>query len=337
MKKTIFSLLVISALVLNAGAATIWVDAVDNLFHARHLYVPVGTTVVWTNFGMHTHTVTSNTLVFNSGDLTTGQTFSFTFNTVGDYDYFCTYHPMMLGAVHVRTTPNLTFALSMTPIGGPIVIPASGGSFQYNAQGTNQTNQVQPTTYWTKLYPPNNGMPSQTFQKGVTLPPSGTRGATLQTVISAASPPGLYRFVGYVGSNPDSVLAWNSFTFTKLASTLEGTGWETTIIEDWHDVTPTNNSVVGNQQTGAESVKISNYPEPFNPSTTIRFNLPMDGAVSLEVFNLTGARVATLVHGYQAAGDHQVAFDASGLPSGLYVYRMNYAGQTLSNKMMLIK
>ncbi|WP_457651861.1 CHRD domain-containing protein [Rhodocaloribacter sp.] len=80
-----------------------------------------------------------------------------------------------------------------------------------------------------------------------------------------------------------------------------------------------------------------NYPNPFNPSTTIAFELPQTGHVRLEVFNVLGERVATLVDGRLATGTYALTFDASGLPSGAYLYRLDAGGVTRSHLMMLVK
>ena len=80
-----------------------------------------------------------------------------------------------------------------------------------------------------------------------------------------------------------------------------------------------------------------NYPNPFNPNTTIRFSLPAATDVQLQVFDLLGRNVATLVNGALPAGQHDVAFHASDLTSGLYLYTITAGSQRLSRTMTLIK
>jgi hypothetical protein len=80
-----------------------------------------------------------------------------------------------------------------------------------------------------------------------------------------------------------------------------------------------------------------NYPNPFNPETVIEFQLPEAGPVRLEVFSLLGERVAMLVDERLAAGVYRERFDASALPSGVYVYRLLAGGNVLTRKMLLVK
>ncbi len=80
-----------------------------------------------------------------------------------------------------------------------------------------------------------------------------------------------------------------------------------------------------------------NYPEPFNPVTTIRYALPEAAHVRLEVFDLTGRRVAVLVDGERPAGQYTARFDASRLASGMYLYRLRAGATVQSKTMMLMK
>jgi hypothetical protein len=80
-----------------------------------------------------------------------------------------------------------------------------------------------------------------------------------------------------------------------------------------------------------------NYPNPFNPTTRIEFDMPVSGDVTLAVYDLLGRQVALLANENYAAGTHNIAFDASQLASGVYMYRLNVAGQTFTRKMTLVK
>ncbi|MCK9203352.1 MAG: T9SS type A sorting domain-containing protein [Bacteroidales bacterium] len=97
--------------------------------------------------------------------------------------------------------------------------------------------------------------------------------------------------------------------------------------------------------TGVEDKELSanelnlgqNSPNPFNQSTTIRYQLPDNGFVSLKVYNSIGNEVATLVNTKQTKGSYTVHFDASGLSGGMYYYKLSCNDMVKSNKMLLVK
>jgi len=80
-----------------------------------------------------------------------------------------------------------------------------------------------------------------------------------------------------------------------------------------------------------------NYPNPFNPATTIQYTIPRAGHVRLEVYNILGQNVVTLVNQQQSAGSYEVAFDGSHLPSGIYFYRLTTPEGSVTRKMTLLK
>ncbi|MCC5925147.1 MAG: family 10 glycosylhydrolase [Bacteroidetes bacterium] len=97
-------------------------------------------------------------------------------------------------------------------------------------------------------------------------------------------------------------------------------------------------------ETSIESSQIAgsiileqNFPNPFNPTTSIRFHLPETSYVELTVYDLTGRVVSVIDRGMRSSGTHQVNFDATNLTSGMYLYRLEAAGTTLTGKMTLIK
>lgn len=99
---------------------------------------------------------------------------------------------------------------------------------------------------------------------------------------------------------------------------------------------------VENSDLPEEFVVEQNFPNPFNPETVIRYTLPargsaISGFVKGVVYDITGREVATLVEGEMPAGKHQVTFNARGLPSGIYIIRLSFAGRSAVVKMVLTR
>ena len=92
----------------------------------------------------------------------------------------------------------------------------------------------------------------------------------------------------------------------------------------------------------SSSALLQNYLNPFNPRTTIKYDLRSAGWITLEVFNMLGQHVMTLVDGQQLPGTHEAIFDGMGLASGVYLYRVSSRSEdgkvyTEAKKLVLIK
>jgi hypothetical protein len=98
-----------------------------------------------------------------------------------------------------------------------------------------------------------------------------------------------------------------------------------------------NGGSVGADELPSGFALAQNAPNPFNPSTEIRFSLPEAGEAALRVHDIAGREVATLVNGTLERGEHVVSFDGSALSTGVYFYTLEAAGQTTTRKMLLAK
>ncbi len=79
------------------------------------------------------------------------------------------------------------------------------------------------------------------------------------------------------------------------------------------------------------------YPNPFNPATTISYQIPKDGQVTIKVFDALGRGIKTLVDEFKSSGQYSVRFDASRLASGIYFYSIRSGNYNAVKKMLLLK
>ena len=94
---------------------------------------------------------------------------------------------------------------------------------------------------------------------------------------------------------------------------------------------------IANELIPSEYTLVQNFPNPFNPVTTIGFGLPQSGHVILSVYDMTGRLCNTLVNDFRQAGFHTVTFDGSTYASGVYLYMLHTDEIVMSQKMILIK
>ncbi len=118
------------------------------------------------------------------------------------------------------------------------------------------------------------------------------------------------------------------------ASNAAGTGpWSSV----WSFTTKLITSVEGKPGIPTEYNLAQNYPNPFNPTTNIVFELPKPEFVKIKVYSILGKEVATIVSQRFPAGRHTVIFDASGLSSGIYLYRLITPSFVQTRKMLLVR
>ncbi|MBI9032800.1 T9SS type A sorting domain-containing protein [bacterium] len=125
----------------------------------------------------------------------------------------------------------------------------------------------------------------------------------------------------------------NSFFWRVNASNLAGKSV-------WSDYFSVNKTTVSNENIGelptAYSLK-QNYPNPFNPTTKIEYKLPQPSQVKLEVLDILGKNVTTLVNEQKSGGTYIIEFNAEYLPSGIYLYRLTAGDFTQTKKLLLLK
>jgi hypothetical protein len=237
----------------------------------------------------------------------------------------------------IKTEPDLfnpsTITLSVVPFILPIQIPASGGSFSFYAFATNEDTANANVALWTRQILPNGTLTPAILGPYTVNLTTGTRCWFRNQNVPGSAPPGEYKYIGYAGVYPNAVWSTDTITYTKLTT---GDG---PLIGDWAN---TGDPFFG-ENTSTEEIYPSSiilhpsHPNPFNPTTAISFKLQAPSHIRLAIWDTAGRLVTTLVDGWREAGAHEVTFDGSNLPSGVYLYRLATGQNTASGKMVLLK
>ncbi len=226
-------------------------------------------------------------------------------------------------------------SLDLMPQNSPIVIPAGGGTFHYDAQITSNLPQMVQAQGWTRVTLPNGQTVGPVMLTNFNLPPGTFTISDLFQDVPAGAPAGEYTFHAFIGRyNQGLIGAMDSFTFTKSGAVAGGN------VDDWTG-SGLSLTAVSTQESKAlptDYTLEAVYPNPFNPTATVRVSLPERADLTVRVYNLTGQLVTELAHGQVAAGVHDYVFDGSALASGVYFVKAIVPGQLdATQKVMLLK
>lgn len=223
--------------------------------------------------------------------------------------------------------------ITLMPITWPIQIPPAGGSFDFYAFVTNNQGEAVSLDLWIDALLPDSAIVYPLAGPFSVTLNTGTTGWYRIQNVPASAPAGIYMYNAYAGLYPASVWSMNSFDFEKLET---GDGVE---VSGWMNYGDGFEIWLNESVTEAPNVFIllGNYPNPFNPITTISYNLPEATEVALTVYDVSGRQVAILVDEYRQEGSHKVTFDAYSLSSGVYLYQLKAGDLNTTGKMVLMK
>jgi len=234
--------------------------------------------------------------------------------------------------------PPPTLWVELTPLGS-VSFPPSGGTLDYNITVGNDDSVATTTDIWVDLtvpglpdpYGPILG-PVQDF----TLQPGFSIGRDRQLAIPAGAPAGTYTLNGYMGeyNPPNNIIeAEDHFDFEKTGDGGLVIGENLWFVDSGEAF----NSTVNPGNPPADYILLQTYPNPFNQSTAISYQLLAASQVNLSIYDITGREVAKLVDEYKPAGLYEVTFDASDLVSGVYFVRLGAKGYRQIRKIILLK
>jgi hypothetical protein len=214
------------------------------------------------------------------------------------------------------------------------IIPASGGDLNMNITVNNPGSSTTVTDVWTETQLPDESFygPLAT-RTGLVLDPTSIISRDFSQYVPAVAPYGGYGYFAYTGILEElQIYDMSSFTFLKAAGDGGNGSTGAWSLFGWDIEEP---STIGHSFPG--EIAINAFPNPFNPTTDISFSLPDAAMVNLNVFDLHGRLVKSLVDGWRSSGNHVVTFDAAYLTSGVYLYTLITASTERSGKLLLIK
>ncbi|MCP4634637.1 MAG: T9SS type A sorting domain-containing protein [candidate division Zixibacteria bacterium] len=235
------------------------------------------------------------------------------------------------GTFNININEDLpVVSIDMIPDNPPVSV-RQGGFFTFTGILNNNTDQQLLGDVWIMLRLPNDQMygPIEQFNNIPMDPYENLTYPGVRQNIPSYAMLGEYEYFAFCGDYPGYITDQASFMFNVTPALASANG-----NNDWNLL-----SWFGDETEELPHVSAlhDNFPNPFNPVTTIDYDLTSDGDVTLEVYNLMGQKMETLVNGYESAGQKSITWDASTFSSGVYFYRLTTVDNVFTKKMTLMK
>jgi hypothetical protein len=234
-------------------------------------------------------------------------------------------------------TPDVSVTLN--PYNPPIIVPESGGSFDFNVSIHNNEPAAHTASVWCDVTLPNGQSVGPLIGPVWTEIASGDSIARDRTqIVPEQAPSGIYDYNSYVGIYPSTIWDSDSFSFEKTGESVGITVGNWTNFGDRLRVDEASSNL-----QSSDFLLFEVYPNPFNPVTVISFQLSVISQVSLEIYDVGGRLIESPLHdSWRDKGVHEVTFNAGDLPSGVYLYKLHVSGSgtiptTVSGKLLLVK
>jgi hypothetical protein len=242
-------------------------------------------------------------------------------------------------------SPSFGMRVDLIPVSPPppVIVPR-GSSFTYDIELENTSPASQTFDFWINVTLPNGTTVGPLLGPfiGITRPSGWNPTYTRSQYIPPTAPLGHYSWNAFIGTYPNDIWVHDNFNFEVIthdnAAVPQVPGNSSVSIDEWYGFgDPVFGEILTLEAKPVELKLLGISPNPFNPTTTISFALPEAAKVNLSIYNVSGRLVTTLVDGWRDAGLHELAFDGTGLTSGVYIYRIETGDFTSVKKMILIK
>jgi hypothetical protein len=253
----------------------------------------------------------------------------------GNYDIHAA--PINSGMAILFTTISAfpDVIVELAPYGLPIQIPASGGSFSFNISVTNNESSAWSFHCWCDVtLPSGSNVGPLLGPAALTLAAATSTNRDRDQYVPGSAPAGAYSYNAHVGIYPSVIWSSDCFDFEKEGGDKYGSLGSPS---DWPCTGQPFDLDLGFESLPEVYALHAPYPNPFNPMTTFRIELPEVSWVQLEVYDINGRVVGARSPRLYNSGIHHITFDGSGLASGMYLYQLRAGNFTASGKMVLMK